>query len=153
MNFDQYSVTISGVTTTFTAQQQAAAWEAYIQQDKYLSANRGKYAERGGVFLPMVFRADLSIAQEVFTDFLGKRNTLQFSINFLNIGNLLNKNWGVGQRLVNAQPLIARPADSQGRALYRLRNIGNQLMSTSLEQTLFQSDVYSFQFGVSYFFN
>jgi hypothetical protein len=153
MNFEQYSVTISGVTTTFTPEQQAAAWNAYIEQDKYLSANRGKYAERGGVFLPMVFRADLSIAQEVFTDIFGKRNSLQFSVNFLNVGNLLNKNWGVGQRLVNAQPLIARPADAQGRALYRLRNIGNQLMSKSLEQTVFLSDVFSFQLGIRYNFN
>ncbi|NDE61895.1 MAG: TonB-dependent receptor, partial [Cyclobacteriaceae bacterium] len=41
MNFQAY--TVSG--RTFTAAEQADAWEAYIQQDKYLSANRGKYAE------------------------------------------------------------------------------------------------------------
>ena len=40
---------------TFTRQrchvhrrQQAAAFEAYINQDKYLSKHRGEYAERGG---------------------------------------------------------------------------------------------------------
>lgn len=153
MNFQQYSVTVSGVTTTFTPQQQADAWDAYINQDKYLSAHRGQYAERGGVFLPMVFRADLSIAQEVFTDILGKRNSLQFSVNFLNVGNLINKNWGVGQRLVNSQPLIPQAADAQGRALYRLRAVGNQLMDHSFEQTLFQSDVFSFQLGIRYTFN
>src|SRR5690606_21373924 len=55
MPFQQY--TTGGVT--FTPAQQAAAWDAYIEQDKYLSAHRGEYAERGAVFLPMVWRADL----------------------------------------------------------------------------------------------
>ena len=34
--------------------EQAAAWDAYISQDKYLSKHRGQYAERNAIFLPMV---------------------------------------------------------------------------------------------------
>jgi len=159
MNFQQYSVTVSGVTTTFSPQQQADAWNAYIQQDEYLSANRGKYAERNAVFLPMVYRADLSIAQDLFTNIANRRNTLQFRVDFLNVGNLINKNWGVAERFVNAQPLIVPTAaqggaaDTQGRARYRLRSIGNQLMSKSLEQSLVITDVFRFQIGLRYNFN
>ncbi|MDZ7290879.1 MAG: carboxypeptidase regulatory-like domain-containing protein [candidate division KSB1 bacterium] len=149
MNFEQF--TSSG--TTFTAQQQADAWEAFIQQDKYLSKHRGEYAERNAVFLPMVFRADLSIAQDLFTNIQNKRNTLQFRVDFVNIGNLLNKNWGVGQSLVTTSPLIARGADAQGRALYRLRAIGNQLISKSLQYNAGISDVFRIQFGLRYNFN
>jgi hypothetical protein len=162
MNFEQF--TASGAT--FTAAQQAAAWEAFIQQDKYLSANRGKYAERNGIKLPMVFRADLSIVQDVFTDISGIRNGLQFRIDFLNVGNFVSdflnrnfgwdvgKSWGVGQRLVTTQPLIARGADSQGRALYRFRNVGSQLLAPkSLEQTAGLGDVFRIQFGLRYNFN
>ena len=155
MNFEQFSVTVSGVTTTFTPAQQAAAWEAFIQQDKYLSANRGKYTERNGVRLPMVFRADLSIIQDVFTNISGTRNGLQFRVDFLNFSNLINKNWGVGQRVVTTQPLVARGADAQGRALYRLRNNGAALLAPkSLEQTSsLTSDVFRIQFGFRYNFN
>ena len=32
---------------TFTAQQQADAWEKYIDQDTYLRSHRGEYAQRG----------------------------------------------------------------------------------------------------------
>lgn len=150
MNFEQF--TASG--RTFTVAEQQAAWEAFIQQDKYLSANRGKYAERNGVRLPMVFRADLSIAQDVFTNISGTRNGLQFRVDFLNIGNLLNKNWGVSQSLVTTQPLNARPADAQGRALYRFRNVGNQLLSPkSLQYNAGISDVFRVQFGFRYNFN
>jgi hypothetical protein len=151
MNFE----TFTAAGRTFTAAEQAAAWNAYIEQDKYLSANRGKYAERNGVILPMLYRADLSIAQDVFADILGRRNTLQFRVDFLNVGNLLNKNWGVGQRLVTTSPLLPAAArvDAQGRALYRLRAIGTELISKSLEQTAGIGDVFRIQFGVRYTFN
>lgn len=153
MNFEQYSVTISGVTTTFSPQQQADAWEAYIQQDPYLSKHRGEYAERGGISLPMVYRADLSITQDLFSNIAGKRNGLQFRVDFLNFGNLLNKNWGVGQRFVSTQPLISRPTPTSGQALYRLRAIGNQLISKTYEPTNFRTDVFQIQFSLRYNFN
>src|SRR6185295_6796599 len=62
MNF----VTFAQGGVTFTADQQAQAFESYIQQDTYLRDHRGQYAERGTVFLPMVRRIDLSITQDVF---------------------------------------------------------------------------------------
>ena len=46
--------------------EQAAAFDAYIQQDPYLSKHRGEYAERGAVFLPLVKRMDLSLTQDIF---------------------------------------------------------------------------------------
>jgi hypothetical protein len=155
MNFQQYSVGAD----TFTVQEQIDAWDAYIEQDDYLRPNRGLYTSRGGVWLPMVYRADVSIAQEVFTDVGGKRNRLQVRLDILNFGNLLNKNWGGGQRLVNTQPLIVPtaaqggPADTQGRAQYRLRAVSGQLMSKTFERTAFLNDVYRFQLSLRYTFN
>jgi hypothetical protein len=153
MNFETY--TASGVT--YTAQQQADAWEAFIAQDDYLSANRGKFAERGAVFLPMVKRADFAFSQDLSTLISKQRNTLQFRLDILNVGNLINSDWGVGQRLVTNTPLVigsGRPtADSQGRAVYRLRAINNQLISKSLEATNSFADVYRLQFGFRYLFN
>src|SRR5690606_12176648 len=94
MRFQQY--TSGGVT--YTAEQQAAAWDAYIDQDSYLSKRRGQYAERNAVFLPMVWRADLSISQELGAMIGSKLSRAQIRIDVLNFTNLLNKNWGVGQR-------------------------------------------------------
>lgn len=170
MNFQPYTqgeVRQGGVVTvparTFTAAEQAAAWNAFIEQDKYLRANRGEYAERGAVFLPMVYRADLSLAQELFTNIAGKRNGIQFRTDILNLGNLLNSGWGVGQRLVEIQPLIVPsssqggPADAQGRAQYRLRSSTvdgqHQLLNSSFEPTASIGDVYRIQFSLRYTFN
>lgn len=155
MNFQQY--TASG--RTFTAAEQAAAWEAFILQDKYLSANRGSYAERGAVIMPMVYRADFSLAQQLFTDIRGKRNSLEFRVDILNVGNLLNNEWGIGQTFNSTQPLVVPsaaqggPVGANGRAQYRLRNFGTDLISTTYRPTAGVGDVWRMQFGLRYIFN
>ena len=152
MNFQQYTSGSGATARTFTSAEQAAAWEAYISQDAYLSQHRGEYAVRGSVFLPMVFRTDLSVSQDVFKNIAGRRNSLQFRVDIANFGNLLNSDWGVGQRLINAQPLTNPSADAAGRLQYRLRAVNNELMSKSLETTAGFSDVYSVMFSLRYQF-
>ncbi len=149
MNFETF--TSSGVT--FTADAQATAWEAFIKQDKYLNEHRGEYAGRNAVSLPMISRIDMSFIQEVYAEFLGKRNTLQIRADILNFGNLLNKNWGVGQSFTSTSPLISRGADASGKALHRLRNIGTSLISKTFQDNAGTSDVYRIQFAVRYLFN
>jgi hypothetical protein len=100
----------------------------------------------------MVFRTDLSISQDVFKNIAGRRNSLQFRVDIANFSNLLNSDWGVGQRLINAQPLTNPSADASGRMQYRLRAVNNKLMTTSLESTAGFSDVYSVMFSLRYQF-
>ncbi|MEX2154325.1 MAG: carboxypeptidase regulatory-like domain-containing protein [Gemmatimonadaceae bacterium] len=149
MNFATF--TASG--RTFTAAEQADAWEAFIQQDDYLSSHRGQYAERGAVFLPFLHRADLSFSQDVERAWMGNRNSLQVRLDFLNFTNLLNHNWGVGQRSVTLQPLTNGAVDAGGALAYRLRVINNQLITSSREQSAGLSDVYRIQMTVRYNFN
>src|SRR5439155_1565771 len=68
MNF----VPLTVGSTTYTPAQQAAAWDAFITQDSYLNKRRGGYAERNAVFRPMVYRADLSISQDVGRSIAGR---------------------------------------------------------------------------------
>lgn len=154
MNFQEFSA--GG--RTYTAAAQAAAWDAYINQDAYLSKHRGAYAQRGAVFLPLVKRMDISLSQDLGRNLWGRRHALQLRADILNAGNLINKNWGVAQRLISNQPLLVPTAaqggtfDAQGRAQYRLRTINGELMSKSLEQTADLSDTYRFQIMLRYTF-
>lgn len=148
MNFQEFT---SGATT-FTAAEQAAAWEAFINQDDYLSKHRGNYAERGAAFLPLVTRVDVSVAQEFFLKFKNTRHSFQVRADILNFGNLLNHQWGVGKAFNSTQPLIARGADANGEALYRLRNFGSSLISGSYRSTAGVNDVYRIQIGLRYTF-
>jgi outer membrane receptor protein involved in Fe transport len=151
MNFQ--AIPATATVRAFTPAEQATAWDAYISQDPYLSKHRGEYAGRAAVLLPMVWRLDFSIAQDLFKNMGGRRHALTFRADFLNFSNLLNHDWGVGQRLVNAQPLTNPGADAQGRALYRMRVVNGQLMNHTFETTTNLTDVYRMQFSIKYSFN
>jgi len=160
MNFSAFTVG----TRTFTAAEQAQAFEAYIQQDDYLKKHRGQYAERNGQYMPIFNRMDLSIMQDIFRNIGGKRNAGQIRFDMANFGNLLNHNWGVSERLVlpttaaNGAQILTNPAlDAQGRATYRLAVVNNELVkqtfqsNTSVSAT--NSDVYQFLLSFRYSFN
>ncbi|MDO8794352.1 MAG: carboxypeptidase regulatory-like domain-containing protein [Vicinamibacterales bacterium] len=149
MNF----VTFTAGGNTFTAVQQAAAFESYIAQDNYLSAHRGEYAQRGAVFLPFLKRADLSLTQDVFRNIKGKRNAGQFRIDITNVGNLLNSNWGTGQRVIRNNILTTPLADAQGRLSYRMQVVNNALVAKTFERTSGIGDVYQFMLSFRYSFN
>jgi len=164
MNFTDIPAT--NTTRAFSAAEQATAFEAYIQQDKYLNKHRGQIAERGAVFYPMAKRMDLSIVQDVFKNIGGKRNSGQFRIDFVNFGNLLNSNWGASQNVRvpvtqgNGAQILTNPGvDAQGRATYRLALVGGQLVTktfqtnTSLFGDVRGSDVYQFMLSFRYQFN
>ena len=160
MYFQAYTQNASGSVParTFTAQEQADAWDAYINQDAYLSKHRGEYAERGAVFLPSVTNFDVSVVQDLFKKIAGKNNGLQFRADILNFGNLLNHNWGIGQRMVSNQPLISPSLDAAtGHLQYRLRNFATngqfQLMDHTYDPTAGSNDVYRIQLSLRYFFN
>lgn len=150
MYFQQY--TEGG--KTFTVTEQKLAWEAFINQDEYLSKNRGKYAERNAVFMPMVWRADFSVTQDFNFDILGSKNTIQFRFDIINFTNLLNRNWGVGNVFTTTQPLTyVGVSTTDGKPIYRLRNIGGKLIDKTFQPSANIFDVYRIQFGVRYNFN
>lgn len=153
MRFVPFTTGSGATARTFTAAEQVTAWEAFIQQDPYLSSHRGQYAERNGIFLPQVVRADASISQDLFRAVNGKRNTLQIRLDILNVGNLLNNQWGVGSRLTTTQPLTNGAANSAGELTYRLRNINTNLLSSTYSKNSGIFDVYRMQLGLRYTFN
>ena len=181
MNFQQYtqSARPTAPARTFTPAEQAAAWDAYIEQDAYLSKHRGEYAVRNAVFMPAVKRLDLSVAQDLHTLVSGRRNALELRVDFLNFGNFINHKWGASQRFVSNTPLVVPsssqsgivtgctgsvggPADACGRAQYRLRNLekegafklmGEEGLDKTFEQTSSTSDVWRLQIMIRYLFN
>ncbi|HXG87078.1 MAG TPA: carboxypeptidase regulatory-like domain-containing protein [Vicinamibacterales bacterium] len=150
MNFVEFRHTNGRV---FSPAEQAQAWNAFIEQDEYLRKRRGQYAERGAVLLPLVHRADLSVTQDIFANIAGRRNGFQVRADIQNFGNLLNSDWGVGQRLIRNQVLTNPGVDAEGRPTYRMVVVNNELLTRSLETTTFSSDVFSFLISLRYTFN
>jgi hypothetical protein len=160
MNFVPFAVG----TRTFTAEEQAAAFEQFIENDEYLQKRRGQYAERYGAMTPMFRRADLSITQDIFRAVGGKRHAFQVRADILNIGNLLSHSWGVSWQPTAAvntnnqvQVLTNPGVDAQGRPTYRLAVFNNQLVTAPYVKSALLSsltaDVYQFMLSLRYTFN
>lgn len=81
---------------------QREAFRAYIEQDPYLSENRGEYMEKYAILAPWNSQWDVRALQNYK---LANGNAIQFSLDILNFGNLLNSNWGVKQLPTNTQPV------------------------------------------------
>jgi hypothetical protein len=157
MNFVQFTGSNGRV---FTVADQAAAFDAYIAQDKYLSKHRGEYAKRNAAGMPMFNNMDLSVTQDVFRNFRGQRNALQVRLDIVNFGNLLNSNWGVSQRPVAAlntnqqlQILTNPGVDAQGRPTYRLAVANNELITKTFQSSATTGDVYQLMLSLRYSFN
>ncbi|WP_162053748.1 TonB-dependent receptor [Pontibacter pamirensis] len=137
----------------FTPQQQQDAFEAYIAQDEYLNSRRGQYAERNGALMPWVYQTDLSLVQEFFVNVGGKRNTLQLRGDVFNVGNLINSDWGVYNRVLQTSPLIAAGVNADNVPVYRMQTIGNQLLTRTFDTSAGIDDVWRAQIGLRYIFN
>ena len=71
------------------------AYEKFIASDKYLSKHRGQYSERNGVIAPWLNRVNVRVAQDVYFNVAGRKQTLEIGLDIKNVGNLINSNWGV----------------------------------------------------------
>ena len=81
--------------TTMTVAQQAAAYDAFLAQDKYMSAHKGKYAEAYSARSPFVHRFDFRIAEDFAFKIGNTKHNFQLSATIENIGNMINSEWGV----------------------------------------------------------
>lgn len=68
---------------------------AFIEQDPYLKKHRGEFAERNAARTPWSHIFDMHLAQDFFINAGNKRHNLQITFDVFNVGNMLNKNWGL----------------------------------------------------------
>ena len=133
---------------TFSGAGQGAALDAFISQDDYLSDRRGQYAERYGALAPWRSRVDLKFLQDYnFNVGNGKKNTIQFSIDILNFGNLLSSEWGLVQQPNNIQP-IGVTVDGSGNPTYTFNP--DQTKTFGYDSSL--ASRWQMQFGLRYIF-
>jgi len=146
-------LTSGGVT--YSPEDQAAAFNAFIEQDEYLSSRRGQYAERNGGEFDWLVRADLSFTQDLFSNALrGTKNKLQFRVDIQNFTNMLSKNWGVSKGLINnARPLSFASVNAEGVPQFRMTTFGGELVKSATQYNASLADVWQLQVGFRYIFN
>ena len=111
----------------FTAVQQREAYDKFVDNSKVLRDSKGDYVKRNCGLMPWYNRWDFRLLQDVFVN-VGKnkqRHTLQVSLDILNVGNLLSKNWGIYKQLnggsdYNYGLLKVTKVDAQGVPSYNM---------------------------------
>lgn len=128
---------------------QRTAFKNFINQDDYLNGLRGEYTEKYGGETPWFSQVDVRILQDFNIKGKSKTNTIQFSIDIINFGNLISSSWGVRKYATTSgyfQPLSVQNATTSPEYLF----------DPSLQETFIASpDIASrwqMQFGLRYIF-
>lgn len=148
--------TVNGVT--YSAQEQSNLFFQYIEQDKYLSAHKGQYAERNGGQFPWRNQVDIRIMQDLFTNIGKNKNTIQFSIDIFNFGNLLNNSWSTYKTLNAGAILVPTNQNSLTpggtvKPTFQLATDRSGLATKTFRDNASITSTYYMQFGLRYLFN
>jgi hypothetical protein len=134
--------------------QDAAAYFAYAAQDPYLSKHQGEYAYRNAAYNPWSQRFDMRFMQDFKVKAGNTTNTLQLSIDVINLLNLLDSSWGLNKSYITNSPIIFGGKDATtGKLKASMRKIGGQYVTKSFQDPSSVSGTWGIQVGVRYLFN
>ncbi len=162
IDFSDFNYGTTAAPNNVSGARQEDLFFQYIEQDDYLRSRKGQYAERNGAKFPWRHQVDVKLAQDLFMDLGGKRNTLQFTLDIFNVGNLLNENWGVFKSVNNASILVPTNVTTNNttvnpggttRPTFRLATDRNQPITSTFRNNNSLTSTYFMQFGLRYIFN
>ncbi|MBJ2166268.1 MAG: TonB-dependent receptor [Muribaculaceae bacterium] len=141
----------------FKSQEDAVAFEAFVNQDKYLNSHRGQYAEAYAARAPWIHQFDLRLMEE-FEFKVGKtKHAIQLSFDIMNFGNLLNSSWGV-QKIATQASNGCRVLKYEGRTadnkpqFSMQKNANGEYYSQTYDYSFNNSQCWQMQVGVKYIF-
>lgn len=129
----------------------------FISQDNYLSKHRGQVAEANAVLLPFYKKLDLNITQEFYINVAKQKHTLQVSADILNVGNLLNRHWGIQKVPVSTNFLRYEGLAADGKTpsfSFTYQDAANQIpVTSSFSNSTGIGSRWQMQIGLRYIFN
>jgi hypothetical protein len=155
--FVDITTTSGGVTTVkYTVAQQQAAYDQLIANTPYLKKHAGEYAQRNAAYTPWFNRIDARLLQDFYLNTGSTKHTLQFSVDVVNLPNLLNKNWGIRDLYIINNPLTLKSTPGSSSPTYTLaevtQNGAKQLMTEPFQKSTSFSTTWGIQLGLRYIF-
>lgn len=109
-----------------SAEEQWLQLDNYIENDDYLSENRGEYAERNGARTPWNYRMDIRLAHRLYIKPDENARHFEFTLDIINFTNLLNRHWGhqffVPNNTNSSYQLIEFDGIENNRPVYQFKN-------------------------------
>ncbi len=133
----------------------AAFWK-FVEQDKYLSAHKGEYAEAYAARSPWVHRFDLRIAEDFAFNIGNTKHNFQLVFDFMNIGNLLNSKWGVYQinSISNNSAILKYEGQNDKKQpVFSMYQKDGNYLTQSYDYNYHYGQCWKFQIGIRYIFN
>ncbi|MBK1440320.1 TonB-dependent receptor [Parapedobacter sp. ISTM3] len=141
----------------YTAAQQAEIFMNLLENDPYLSKNRGKYAERNGAIMPWRHQFDFRLSQQLFNGIGGVNHSLEFFWDIFNVGNLLNPSWGVyhinNNGLLVPQGMNSFNPNGAEKPRFQLGAANGDIITERNRFNETITSTYYMQFGLRYTFN
>jgi len=126
---------------------------SYIEQDDYLSTRRGDYAERNGSIGEWFSQIDLRILQDFAINIGENTHAFQLSLDVLNVGNMINSDWGVRSFPQNKSPLSLAGYNAQGEPEFAFPTSNGKVMTTTFIDNTSIASRWQMQIGLRYLFN
>ena len=139
----------------FISQADEDAFFNFMEQDSYLKANKGSYAGANAATAPWVHNFDLRILREYYIKAGETNNTLQFSFDIINVGNLLNSTWGVTQSNAvsnRGQILRYEGTDTNNEPTFSFNKVGGDYITDTFDYNFNFNQTWRLQVGVKYSF-
>ena len=152
---------VTGGVTIMTAAEQQNAFFNYVNSNDYLKSKKGTYAGRFGEVQPWLHRFDVKFIQDIFSNFGSEHKyTLQFSLDVLNVGNLINDSWGTYTynplaSFDNVRPLtVVSRGSATAAPTFRLNasSLDDFTKKTTLSQSISTSSTWGALFGIRLIF-
>jgi hypothetical protein len=142
-------------TDTRTSAQIWSQLDAFISNSTYLNTHRGQYAKRNAAVAPYYSKLDLNITQDLKIKVGNSTNTLRFSLDMINAGNFINRDWGV-VRIPTATNIIkyeGLSADGKTPSFSLPFQTGTTPFTQPYQNSTSISSRWQMMFGIKYLFN
>ena len=119
----------------FESEEQRTAFGEFIDSESALRNSRGGYLPRNAMQAPFEHHIDLHIAQDFYFGDKSHRK-VQLTLDVMNIGNLLCRDWGayyyVSNWRLSPVEVIGSTTDSEGNKVAKYRYVGSKISKNDL---------------------
>ena len=155
-NYDAMYIPKNDTEIRFSTPEDKDRYWSYANNDPYLSANKGKYAEGYSVYSPWTHKIDLRYTRDFKVKTAKSTNILQLNVDIKNIANLFNSNWGVSKYmnpdLKGGRILALDYVDAEGIPVFKT----NEKLVKGVDTWKYNHSVgqcWYMQVGIKYMFN
>ena len=142
-------------TDTRTAAQIWSQLDAFISNSTYLNTHRGQYAKRNATVLPYYSKLDLNITQDLKLKVGKESHAIRFSLDMINAGNFINRDWGVVKipTATNILKYEGISADGKTPSFSLPFQTGTTPFTQPFQNSTAITSRWQLMFGIKYLFN